>query len=166
VFYPIFSINLSGRAEGLCAEVSTNFHTFRIQKGYMRLISLIISRTEPRVFSPPHCPDTDSGVPRSVHRLVYPGWYTGLYYPGGIPAYYPGWYTRLLPWVYNLPCYPGCIASHATRCTWASHAARCTWASHAARCTWASHAALCTFPSRTVVFPSRTVVFLTFRTPF
>ena len=82
--YPIFHPFVQGESRQLCAESSSIRHTLRERESSMRLISLIISRVEPRALS--------AG---NVHGGSTHGWYgrrTG-YTQGGTGWYIPGWYT-------------------------------------------------------------------------
>ena len=101
--YPIFHPFLQGEEEGLCAEAPTFSHTFGRLGGYMRLITLINPRTEPRASSLRNSPDGQYGSMYRWDRCT--PWYTR----GGVPCIYPGWCTLHIPGC-TIPTmvYPGC----------------------------------------------------------
>jgi len=128
VFYPIFHSFLTGRAEELCAEISLFRHTSGGWESYTRLISYIILRTEPRLFSLHTRPHTDVGA-----TAVQGTGYT----QGGMVGYIQGGYTRWyipgctyqgippIPTRVYLPYPPGCTALLTAGCT-ALFTAGCT----------------------------------------
>ena len=97
--YPIFHIILPGERQQLCASSSLFSHTFRAWKGSLRLISLIISRVEPRALSPlPGNTSRPTGAVQGVHRE-----------DGGIPR------------VVRVGIYPGCTGCTIPRVYYAHH---------------------------------------------
>jgi len=126
--YPIFHTFLPGRAEGLCAEDSTNCHTFASWKAPESLLLLIIPGFEPRASSAVHphqCCSTPMTAVDHVCTVVYPGWVGWVYTTGCTSpsmvgrAYIPGCTSPSMVGMHIPPCiHPG----YTTLCTpWDTH---------------------------------------------
>ena len=110
--HPIFTPDLTGEPEQLCAELSSTLHTFGRLEVSMRLIVLIIPKGEPRAPHRPAVPHPSSYRPDGMSSVVYPGMYTRAYTPGYYTHQGTGHIHRVSLLLPYHPGYPSC--SHTT----------------------------------------------------